>query len=120
MTGGMRPSEYLALTWNDVDLGLGTVSVSHTLEWKKGGGSSQIPSGHEAVESSTRRWIRASAKKLAELNEQDFSRLDIVAIFLDGKHFSTDHEIVVALGVTIAGDKIILGIDDRIIGRLRW
>jgi integrase len=37
MTSGMRPSEYLALTWNDVDLSHGTVSVSHTLEWRKGG-----------------------------------------------------------------------------------
>jgi integrase len=32
MTSGMRPSEYLALTWNDVDRSHGTVSVSRTLE----------------------------------------------------------------------------------------
>ena len=37
MTSGMRPSEYLALTWNDVDLSRGIVGVSHTLEWQKGG-----------------------------------------------------------------------------------
>jgi integrase len=37
MTTGMRPSEYLALTWNDVDLSHGTVSISRTLEWRKGG-----------------------------------------------------------------------------------
>jgi integrase len=37
LTTGMRPSEYLGLTWNDVDLARGTVSVSHTLEWYKGG-----------------------------------------------------------------------------------
>ncbi|MGD0459060.1 MAG: tyrosine-type recombinase/integrase [Terriglobia bacterium] len=37
MTSGMRPSEYLALTWADIDLVRGTVSVSRTLEWKKGG-----------------------------------------------------------------------------------
>src|SRR5208282_6092219 len=37
MTTGMRPSEYLALTWADIDLDRGTVSVSRTLEWKKGG-----------------------------------------------------------------------------------
>jgi len=58
----------------------------------------------------SRRWIRASAKKLAALNERDLGKYDIVAIFLDGKHFSTDHEIVVALGVTITGEKVILGI----------
>ena len=61
-------------------------------------------------DSVSRRWIRASAKKLAALNERRLEKYDIVAIFLDGKHFSTDHEIVVALGVTIAGEKVILGI----------
>lgn len=55
------------------------------------------------------RFIRASAKKLAELNDRDLSVYDIVAIFIDGKHFSTDHEIVVALGVTITGEKVVLG-----------
>jgi putative transposase len=57
----------------------------------------------------SRRFIRASARKLAVLNERDLSGYDIVAMFLDGKHFSTDHEIVVALGVTITGEKVILG-----------
>jgi integrase len=37
MTTGMRPSEYLALTWSDFNLESGTVSVSKTLEWRKGG-----------------------------------------------------------------------------------
>ena len=37
LTTGMRPSEYLGLTWKDLDLDRGTVSVSHTLEWRKGG-----------------------------------------------------------------------------------
>jgi integrase len=37
MTTGMRPSEYLGLTWNDIDFTKGTVSVSHTLEWRRGG-----------------------------------------------------------------------------------
>jgi integrase len=37
MTRVIRPSEYLALTWNDVDLSHGTVSVFRTLEWRKGG-----------------------------------------------------------------------------------
>jgi len=57
----------------------------------------------------SRRWIRASAKKLAALNERNLAGLDIVAMFLDGKHFSTEHEILVALGVTITGEKVILG-----------
>jgi len=37
MTTGMRPSEYLALTWCDFDLERGTVSVSKTLQRQKGG-----------------------------------------------------------------------------------
>jgi integrase len=37
MTTGMRPSEYLALTWSDFDLEGGTVNISKTLEWRKGG-----------------------------------------------------------------------------------
>ena len=55
-----------------------------------------------------RRFIRASAKKLKELLERDLSRHDIVAIFMDGKSFA-ENEIVIALGVTIDGDKVLLG-----------
>jgi transposase-like protein len=61
-------------------------------------------------DSVSRRWIRASAKKLAALNERRLASYDIIAIFLDGKHFSTDHEIVVALGITMTGEKVILGL----------
>ena len=35
---GMRPEEYLALKWSDVDLNTGTATVRRTLVWKKGGG----------------------------------------------------------------------------------
>jgi transposase-like protein len=55
-----------------------------------------------------RRFIRASGKKLKELFERDLSQHDIVAIFIDGKWFA-ENEIVIALGVTITGDKILLG-----------
>jgi transposase-like protein len=55
-----------------------------------------------------RRFIRASAKKLREFTERDLSGYDIVAIFIDGKFFA-DSEIVIALGVTMTGKKILLG-----------
>ena len=55
-----------------------------------------------------RRFIRASAKKLREFTERDLSGYDIVAIFIDGKFFA-ESEIVIALGVTITGEKILLG-----------
>jgi integrase len=38
LTTGMRPSEYLALKWPDIDCRKGTVSVTRTLEPIKGGG----------------------------------------------------------------------------------
>jgi integrase len=40
LTTGMRPEEYLAVQWKDVDLGKGTVTVQRTVCWRrqKGGG----------------------------------------------------------------------------------
>jgi integrase len=35
---GMRPEEYLALQWKDIDLIKGTATVQRTLVWRKGGG----------------------------------------------------------------------------------
>lgn len=55
-----------------------------------------------------RRFIRASSKKLKEFMERDLSGHDIVAIFIDGKQFA-GNQIVIALGVTIEGEKILLG-----------
>jgi putative transposase len=55
-----------------------------------------------------RRFIRASGKKLKELLERDLSQHDIVAIFIDGKWFA-ENEIVIALGITIDGKKVLLG-----------
>lgn len=56
----------------------------------------------------SRRFKRASARKLSELMERDLGVYDIVAIFLDGKTFGED-EMVIALGVTLEGKKVILG-----------
>lgn len=56
----------------------------------------------------SRKFIRASARRLEEFLARDLSKYDIVAVFIDGKHFQ-EHEIVTALGVTIEGDKILLG-----------
>lgn len=38
LTTGMRPEEYLALKWSDVELDKGTTTVRRTLQWRKGGG----------------------------------------------------------------------------------
>jgi len=55
-----------------------------------------------------RRFIRASAKKLRAFLERDLSGHDIVAIFMDGKTFA-ENSIVIALGITMNGDKVLLG-----------
>jgi len=56
----------------------------------------------------SRSFIEASAKHLKEFQERDLSSHDIVTIFLDGKTFADD-SMVIALGVTLAGDKVLLG-----------
>jgi transposase-like protein len=56
----------------------------------------------------SRRFIRASAKKLAALQERDLSKHDLAAMFLDGKTFGDD-QMVIALGVTMQGKKVVLG-----------
>jgi len=56
----------------------------------------------------SRQFVAASAEQLRRFQERNLSGYDIVAVFLDGKTFADD-EMVIALGVTIAGEKIILG-----------
>jgi putative transposase len=56
----------------------------------------------------SRDFIEASAAKLREFQERDLSGEDIVALFLDGKTFA-DATQVIALGITISGDKHFLG-----------
>ncbi|MGH7273858.1 MAG: IS256 family transposase [Nitrospiria bacterium] len=56
----------------------------------------------------SRRFIQASARKLKVLMERDLSPMDLVALFLDGKSFAED-AMVIAVGVTLSGEKVILG-----------
>ncbi len=62
------------------------------------------------ISSSTvsQRFIRASRKKLEELLSRRLDGHDFVALVLDGKRFASD-EMVVAVGITVEGQKIILG-----------
>ena len=56
----------------------------------------------------SRGFIQASAAQLRELQERDLSREDVVAVVLDGKTFA-DATMVIALGITLAGEKRFLG-----------
>lgn len=57
----------------------------------------------------SRRYIRASTKKLKELAERRLDGYDFVAIAIDGKTFGDDG-IIIALGITIEGKKVMLGL----------
>lgn len=56
----------------------------------------------------SRKFIEVSATKLRELQERDLRGEDIVVLVLDGKTFA-EETMVVALGITISGDKRFLG-----------
>lgn len=56
----------------------------------------------------SRRYIRASAKKLKEFFSRRLETYDFVALILDGKRFAED-EMVICVGVTAEGKKVILG-----------
>ena len=56
----------------------------------------------------SRRFIQASSRKLRELMERDLSEHDFVVLFIDGKSFAED-EMIIALGITLDGEKVILG-----------
>jgi transposase-like protein len=57
----------------------------------------------------SRKWIAATAKKLAALQERSLIELDIRAVFIDGKRFRK-HGVIIALGVAADGRKYVLGI----------
>lgn len=57
----------------------------------------------------SRRYIRASSRKLRELMERRLDGYDFMAIVLDGKSFGDD-EMIIAIGITREGKKVMLGI----------
>jgi len=52
--------------------------------------------------------ITAKARKLQQFQERSLADYDLVALFVDGKTFA-DEEMIIALGITIQGEKIPLG-----------
>jgi transposase-like protein len=56
----------------------------------------------------SRRFTRATARTLQPLVERRLAPYDIVAVLLDGKTFAED-EMVIAVGVTVTGETVILG-----------
>ena len=56
----------------------------------------------------SRRFVQATAAKLRQFQGRSLADLDLVALFIDGKSFA-DEEMIIALGVTLDGQKIPLG-----------
>lgn len=57
----------------------------------------------------SKRWVKATAKKIEDLQKRDLRPMDIRAVFIDGKRFQK-HGVIVALGVASDGRKFVLGI----------
>lgn len=57
----------------------------------------------------SKRFKEATSAKLRQLAERSLNKYDLTAMFIDGKRFSEDG-IVIAVGVTIEGEKVILGL----------
>jgi integrase len=67
LTTGMRPSEYLALTWTDFDLERGAVSVSKTLEWRTEGWCFEDTKRERSRRMiKLQNWVLALARKIRE------------------------------------------------------
>ena len=56
----------------------------------------------------SRAFVEATREQLKAFRERDLSKLGLVALFLDGKAFAED-TMVIALGVTMDGEKVPLG-----------
>lgn len=56
----------------------------------------------------SRRYIQATARKRAALQERRLDRYTLVALVLDGKTFAED-TMVIAVGITLRGEKVFLG-----------
>ena len=67
----------------------------------------------------SRRTIRASARKLQALMSRRLNQDDFVALFVDGKSFSDDG-IILVVGITIEGEKRILGFVQAATGSGSW
>lgn len=57
----------------------------------------------------SKRFKTATAAKLRRLMNRDLSQYDFIALFIDGKRFS-EEGIVIAVGITMEGKKVILGL----------
>jgi len=63
-----------------------------------------------SASSTSRRFIKASIRKLKELDQRRLEKYDFVTIILDGKSLA-EQQVLIAVGVTVDGQKVILGFE---------
>jgi len=73
------------------------------------GSATQQAASGTSKSSVSRRFVARTEHALAELLRADLSGLDLVALLVDGVHVA-EHTCVVALGITIDGTKVPLGL----------
>jgi putative transposase len=56
----------------------------------------------------SKKFIEASGQALKEFQERDISEKDIIALLVDGKSLAKQ-QIIIALGITLEGEKLVLG-----------
>ena len=63
-----------------------------------------------SASSTSRRFIKASIRKLKELDQRRLEKYDFVTIILDGKSLA-EQQVLIAIGVTVDCQKVILGFE---------
>ncbi len=63
-----------------------------------------------SASSTSRRFIKASTRKLKELDQRRLEKYDFVTLILDGKSLA-EQQVLIAVGVTVDGQKVILGFE---------
>jgi len=108
--GGIRLRSYEALSQGGEVNDLLLKRVLYGISCRNYESAAESIPGAIGLSSSTvsRSFVQASATKLREMQERDLSGEDVVALFLDGKTFA-DATMVVALGITLYGEKRFLG-----------
>ena len=71
-----------------------------------------VPGDGTSKSAASRRFVALSAKRMAAWMAADLSRLDLVAIQIDGLHVGDDLVLVAALGIDADGNKHPLGLMD--------
>lgn len=56
----------------------------------------------------SRKFIEESSKELESYEQRDLGKYDFTALLIDGKYLSKE-QIIIALGITTGGDKLVLG-----------